>query len=134
MCIPTSAGSVSRTQSSERQPNSVPGLKRGDPEPMNKNSMKGRTVNLITKRYTTGVLTVVSAMCLSSCDPVLNIAGAHFPAWLLCALAGACLTALTRPLFLAVGIEAYLWPRPLVYSSLAVLLACIAYLLFFNRI
>ena len=96
--------------------------------------MKGRTVNLIAKRYTTGVLAVVSAVGLSGCDPVLNIAGAHFPAWLLCALAGACLTVLTRPLFLAVRIEAYLWPRPLVYSSLAVLLACIAYLLFFNRI
>src|SRR5215475_7635617 len=113
MCIPTSAGSVSRTQSSERQPNSVPGLKRGDPEPMNKNSMKGRTVNLIAKRYTTGVLAVVSAVGLSGCDPVLNIAGAHFPAWLLCALTGALGAALTRLLFLALRLEAYLWPRPL---------------------
>ena len=63
-----------------------------------------------------------------------NIAGAHFPAWLICALAGALGAALLRSLFLAVRIEAYLWPRPLVYSSLAVLLACIMYLLCFNRI
>src|SRR2546428_1050589 len=86
------------------------------------------------KRYTTGAFAAVSAAGLSGCDPGLPIAGAHFPAWLVCALAGALLAALMRPLFLALRIEAYLWPRPLVYSSLAVLLACIMYLLFFNRI
>ena len=88
----------------------------------------------IGKRYAVGACAAVSAAGLSGCDPVLPIAGAHFPAWLVCALAGALLAALMRPLFLALRIEAYLWPRPLVYSSLAVLLACIMYLLFFNRI
>jgi len=42
---------------------------------------------------------------------VLTIAGTYFPAWLVCALAGALLAALLRPLFLALRIEAYLWPR-----------------------
>ena len=88
----------------------------------------------IGKRYAVGACASVSAAGLSGCDPVLPIAGAHFPAWLVCALAGALLAALMRPLFLALRIEVYLWPRPLVYSSLAVLLACIMYLLFFNRI
>jgi YtcA family len=88
----------------------------------------------IWKRYAVGACAALSAVGLSGCDPVLPIAGAHFPAWLVCALAGALLAALMRPLFLALRIEAYLWPRPLVYSSLAVLLACIMYLLFFNRI
>ena len=111
----------------------MPGLKRGDPEPTNKNSMKGRTVNLIAKRYTTGVLAVVSAMGLSGCDPVLNIAGAHFPAWLLCALTGALGAALLWLIFLTVRLDAYLWPRPLVYTSLAGLLAGLLYLIFFNH-
>src|SRR6266446_6136782 len=88
----------------------------------------------IEKRYAVGACAAVSAAGLSGCDPVLPIAGAHFPAWLVCALAGALLAAFMRPLFLALRIEAYLWPRPLVYSSLAVLLACIMYLLFFSRI
>jgi hypothetical protein len=88
----------------------------------------------IEKRYAVGACAAVSAAGLSGCDPVLNIAGAHFPAWLVCALAGALLAALLRPLFLALCIEAYLWPRPLVYASLAVLLACLIYLFFFNRI
>ena len=65
---------------------------------------------------------------------MLNIVGDNFPAWLVCALAGALLAALMRPLFLTVRIEASLWPLPLVYLSLGVLLACLMYLLFFNRI
>jgi hypothetical protein len=68
------------------------------------------------------------------CDPVVNIAGANFPAWLLCAIAGAILAAMLRPLFVLARIEQYLWPLPLVYASLAVLLGCIVYLIFFNRI
>jgi len=88
----------------------------------------------IGKRYAVGACAALSAVGLSGCDPVLNIAGAHFPAWLVCALAGALGAALTRPLFLAVRIDTYLWPRPLVYASLAVLLACLIYLFFFNRI
>src|SRR5712692_7124878 len=35
------------------------------------------------KRYAAGAFAAVSAAGLSGCDPVLNIAGAHFPAWLL---------------------------------------------------
>ena len=99
-----------------------------------RSTVRGVETAPIAKRYAVGEFAAASAAGLSGCDPVLNIAGAHFPAWLVCALAGALLTALTRPLFLAVRIEAYLWPRPLVYSSLAVLLACIMYLLCFNRI
>ena len=100
----------------------------------NKNDVNGRTVNLIQKRYTASAFATVSAVGLSGCDPVLNIAGAHFPAWLVCALAGSLLAALLWLFFLAVRIDAYLWPRPLVYSGLAVLLACFVYLLCFNRI
>jgi len=100
----------------------------------NKSYVNGRTVNLIQKRYTAGACAAVSAVGLSGCDPVLNIAGAHFPAWLVCALAGSLLAALLWLFFLAVRIDAYLWPRPLVYSSLAVLLAGFLYLIFFNHI
>jgi YtcA-like protein len=99
-----------------------------------RSTVRGVGTAPIEKQYTVSACAVVAAAGLSGCDPVLNIAGAHFPAWLVCALAGALGAALTRPLFLALRLEAYLWPRPLVYSSLAVLLACIMYLLCFNRI
>ena len=74
------------------------------------------------------------ALALAGCDPVINIAGADFPSWLVCIIAGAILTACLRPLLLKLGIEPYLGPPTLVYLSLAVLLSCVTYLMFFNRI
>jgi hypothetical protein len=81
------------------------------------------------------VATAVAPLIIAGgCDPVVNIAGANFPAWLLCAIAGTVLAAMLRPLFVLARVEQYLWPMPLVYASLAVLLGCIVYLIFFNRI
>lgn len=74
------------------------------------------------------------SVAVSGCDPVVNIAGANFPAWLVCAIAGAILALLLRPVFVLFRIEAYLWPLPLVYLSLGTLMACIVFLIFFNRI
>ena len=68
------------------------------------------------------------------CDPVVNIAGANFPSWLFCAICGAILTLAIRPIFVVTRLEPYLWPPPIVYSSLTVLLGCIVWLIFFNRI
>jgi YtcA family len=88
----------------------------------------------VSNGLATRALAAVSAAGCSGCDPVLNIAGANFPAWLVCALAGAFGAALLRPLFVALRLEAYLWPAALVYFSLGVLVACVVYLIFFNRI
>jgi hypothetical protein len=71
---------------------------------------------------------------IAGCDPVVNIAGANFPAWLVCAIAGGIAAALIRPIFLAARIEPYLGPLPVVYPCLAILIACAAYLVFFNRV
>jgi hypothetical protein len=79
-------------------------------------------------------LIAIALIALSGCDPIVNIAGANFPAWLLCAIGGAILAALLRPALVATGVEAYLWPVTVVYSSLAFVLACLLYLTFFNRI
>ena len=51
----------------------------------------------------------------TGCDPVVSIAGANFPDWLLCASAAAILAALCHPLFVASGLgrsasaAAFLW-------------------------
>ena len=73
-------------------------------------------------------------LTLASCDPVVNVAGANFPAWLLCAIVGTLLAAGFRPVFLATGVEPHLGPRMLIYPCLAVLLACTVYLIFFTRV
>jgi hypothetical protein len=70
-------------------------------------------------------------MLAAGCDPVITIAGANFPGWLLCAGAGAVLTALCRPVMVLGGIENYLRPLPLFYGALIVMFGLAAWLLFF---
>jgi YtcA-like protein len=70
----------------------------------------------------------------AGCDPVINVAGANFPAWLLCILAGSLIAALFRPFFVLARIDPYLGPRPVIYTSLAVMFALIVWIIFFNRI
>ena len=76
---------------------------------------------------------VLTSLTLAGCDPVVNIAGANFPAWLLCAIVGAALAAAVRPVFVATRIEPYLGALMLIYPCLAILLGCATYLIFFNR-
>jgi hypothetical protein len=76
----------------------------------------------------------VALLKLAGCDPVVNIAGANFPAWLLCAIVGAMLAATFRPVLAATRVEPYLGPLLLIYPCLAILLACLIYLIFFSRI
>ncbi len=39
-----------------------------------------------------------------------------------------------RAVFVATRVEAYLWPLPIVYLSLTVLMGCMVWIIFFNRI
>jgi hypothetical protein len=91
--------------------------------------MAGR-LRRVTSLLALGFFTATQA----ACDPVVNIAGANFPAWLLCGLTGAVLAAGLRPLFVATGIETHLGPLLLIYPCLALLIGCAVYLLLFNRI
>ena len=76
----------------------------------------------------------VAWLIVAGCDPVVNIAGANFPAWLLCAITGAILAVMLRPAFAITRVELYLGPLLLIYPCLAIVLACLVYLIFFNRI
>lgn len=75
-----------------------------------------------------------AALALSGCDPVVNIAGANFPAWMLCAIVGAIGAAALNPPLTAIGIEPHLGPRTIIYPCLAFLIGCAVYLVFFSRI
>jgi hypothetical protein len=71
---------------------------------------------------------------VAGCDPVINVAGANFPAWLLCVLVGTAIAAILRPLLVLARLDPYLGPRPLIYTSLAVMFALIVWIIFFNRV
>jgi len=78
--------------------------------------------------------TLTLAALFAGCDPVVDIAGADFPAWLICAIAGVALAAAFRALFAAIRLEPHLGPLTLVYPCLALLLSCVVWMIFFNRI
>jgi hypothetical protein len=76
----------------------------------------------------------IPLLMLAACDPVVNVAGANFPAWLLCVIVGAIMAMTFRQVFAATGLEPHLGPLLLIYPCLAMLLACLIYLIFFSRI
>jgi hypothetical protein len=85
------------------------------------------------RRFPISALTL-AALLFTGCDPVVNIAGANFPAWLICAIAGIALATVARAMFAAARIEPHLGPLTLVYPCLALLLSCVVWMIFFNRI
>lgn len=73
-------------------------------------------------------------LALAACDPVVSIGGANFPDWLICAMAGASLAALCRPVLIFAGFERYLRPLVIFYGSLIILFALLSWISFFNRV
>ena len=65
-------------------------------------------------------------------DPILDVDGAFFPAWMLCMILGIALTFAFYPLFVRMGIEPYIGPPVLIYPSLALLLTLLIWLVFFR--
>jgi hypothetical protein len=90
-------------------------------------------VGLGTRRLPLAGLAPLGMSC-AGCDPVVNVAGANFPAWLLCAIVGVLMAGMLRPVFAKTGLEPYLGPLLVIYPCLALALACLVYLAFFNRI
>lgn len=67
-----------------------------------------------------------------ACDPILDIDGAFFPAWMLCMILGVGLTFAFYPLFVRMGIESHLGPPIVIYPSLALFLTLATWLIFFR--
>ncbi len=71
----------------------------------------------------------LSALLIAGCEPVISVAGANFPVWLMCLVAGILASLCLRPVFVATGIDQWMAPRPLVYSCLALTIAFLCWLL-----
>ena len=80
------------------------------------------------------VLFALPSFALSGCDPVITIAGANFPSWLLCLLVGAILAAMLRPLLWLSRLEFYVGPLTVFYPTLIAMLSMIIWIVFFNRV
>jgi YtcA family len=62
--------------------------------------------------------------------PQINIVGSFFPSWMLCAAIGIATALAARLLFIRVGLDPYVGPRRLVYSSLGVLVTLVLWVAF----
>ena len=91
----------------------------------------GRVVSGSGRRRRCSV--VVLLLACTSCDPLVDVAGAFFPAWMLCILVAIVATALLRVLFARTGIEPSLGPLLLIYPSLATAIAFASWVLFYRR-
>lgn len=78
-----------------------------------------------------GTLATASLLA-GGCDPVLDVEGSFFPAWMLCTAVGIALAILGRRVLAALGLEPHLGPLVLVYPSLALLLTLVLWLALFR--
>ncbi|MGO9057574.1 MAG: YtcA family lipoprotein [Candidatus Binataceae bacterium] len=71
----------------------------------------------------------ISVFLIAGCDPVISVAGANFPVWQICLIAGILLALCLRLVFVATGVDQWMAPRALVYSCLALTIAFVCWLL-----
>ena len=65
-------------------------------------------------------------------DPLVNVAGAYFPAWLACMLAGVLGSWLVSRILARAGLPEALRPAPLMLPALFLAITCTAWLLLFS--
>lgn len=75
-----------------------------------------------------GVLGLLGA----GCNPILNVEGSFFPAWMVAIVIGIALTAVARYGFAVTGLEPHLGPPLLIYGSLGLLLTLLTWLVLFR--
>ena len=78
----------------------------------------------MTSRLASGAALV---LCAAGCDPLLNVAGSFFPAWMVATVLGVALTVAVRYVFAAARLEPHLGPTVLIYTSLGLLLTVVAW-------
>jgi hypothetical protein len=85
------------------------------------------------RRYINCVL-ALGMLGVCGCDPVVTVAGADFPDWMVCALVGSVLAAACHPLLQVSGMERHLRPLPFFYGSLIVMFSAVIWIVFFSAV
>ena len=74
---------------------------------------------------------IISVLFMGGCDPLVNIEGAFFPAWLVSGVSGLVAMVLTWNIFRRIGVDQYLLARSFTYISLLIMYTCIVWLIFY---
>ncbi len=91
-----------------------------------------RSTRLSRPSVAVGPVAVALATLLAGCDPVVDIQGSYFPAWIVCMVAGAILGGLSRLLLARADLEEHLGPLLLVYPSLWLSWTLLVWLIFYR--
>ncbi len=67
---------------------------------------------------------VAAVLPLGGCNPIVNVAGAFFPAWMVCMVLSGFTALLLRWLLRLVGAEEWIGPKPVMYLLLLVACTC----------
>ena len=80
------------------------------------------------------LLLLLALVGLSGCmrAPSFNVLGSYFPGWIACILVGIVSTAIVRWILKRTGLEEHLPLLPILYLSLALLIACGLWLIAFE--
>ena len=78
------------------------------------------------------MLLALACLPLGGCDPIFDVAGAYFPAWILCLIAGLLATMAVREILMRTGIDQHLIWRPIAYVGCFLTVACWVWLFFFS--
>jgi hypothetical protein len=95
---------------------------------MKRNQRRGTSLG-----YLAG-LSLALPLVLAGCShaPEYSIFGSFFPVWIFCSAGGLLLMVATRALIARTAIAGYLSAPVLLYLSMAILFACILWLLFYS--
>jgi FtsH-binding integral membrane protein len=93
-----------------------------------------RTQTYSLRQIISAALASTLAFALTGCarSPSFNVLGSYFPGWIVCMVAGILLTALVRFILNRLQWEQKVPALPLFYFSIALLIACLIWLVAFE--
>lgn len=78
------------------------------------------------------VLTVATVLLATGCERTITVAGAFFPAWLVCIVASLLLSSILHLVLFRSGLDPWLRPRGFVHAAMVGFFTLLFYLLFFR--
>ena len=95
-------------------------------------SNEPRGASVRPMRSVRGAGLVALPVLITGCDPVLDVFGSFFPAWVVCLAVGVVLAGIARLLIDRAGLEEHVGPLLIVYPCLALMITMLTWLLFFS--
>lgn len=94
--------------------------------------MRQHLVSRLVQKQIRPFLFLVLPFLIAGCERTITVAGAFFPAWLICLVAALLISSLIHLVMFRKGWDLWLVPRNLVYTAMVLFLTLLLYLMFFR--